>query len=241
MSQAEGFRMLKHSIRAALLALLSTAGVSPGGIIVQQLPDPFGGPASDTLFRNQVGQVVWQLEADNIVLDASAVVRQVSWWGFYGGSGTPTTPPPITETMRIRFYGARPGDGLPDDNNVLLEEFHQGAVREATGVLVFVGGRPAEYRYQVNLASPLSMKAATLYWLEIVQIGDVDSAFRWETGVGLINGLAFINGGFGDWQQVSGGHAFELSTVPEPGFLGSIISVVPFLRRPLTAGRGRRW
>ncbi|OWY71290.1 hypothetical protein B7486_11905 [cyanobacterium TDX16] len=224
--------MLKRAVWWSCPVWLCLASPAMANIIVQQLPDPFGGPASDTLFQNQVGQVVWQQEADNIILDAPAVVRQVSWWGFYGGSGTPTTPPPITETMRIRFYGVRPGDGLPDDNNVLLEEFHQDAVREATGVLVFVGGRPAEYRYQVNLTTPLSLEAATLYWLEIVQIGDVESAFRWETGWGIVPSHAFRNAGIPSWQLVTGNQAFELSTVPEPqsAALVGVVSLV-FVRR----------
>ena len=185
-------------------------------IIVQQLPSQRGGPGADTLFRNQFDQVVWQQVADNIQIAAPATVRQVSWWGFYGGSDAPVTPPPPMETMRIRFYAARAGDGLPDDGNILLEEYHPDTVLSATGDTVHVGGNPLEYRYQVDLNTPLSLAADTLYWLEIVQIGDIDSAFRWETGFGSINGLAYINSNGPYWRSGVSSQALELSTVPEP-------------------------
>lgn len=239
--------MRRGFIQSMLTACLAI-GAAPvfADIVVQQLPYQGGGPASDTLFRNQLNQVVWQQEADNILLSSPAIVRQVSWWGFYGGSGAPVTPPPPVETMRIRFYGARLGDGLPDDGNILLEELHTNALRAATGILMNIEGRPAEYRYQINLTTPIELDATTLYWLEIVQVGDVDSAFRWETGFGAVNGHAFQNGGFGDWQQTSGSFAFELSTVPEPQSVGFFLVTIWICRskskrmEDTSFGKGRR-
>ena len=206
-------------VAVASVAFCATASAD---IIVQQLPGQGGGPASDTLFRNQLNQIVWEQDADNIILSTPAMVRQISWWGFYGGSGTPATPPPATETMRIRFYGARTSDNLPDDNNILLEESFLDAPRTATGLFIAVGGRPNEYRYQVELTAPILLEAGTLYWLEVVQVGDVDSLFRWESGeTGIVlPGLSFKHTFLPNWQAETGSLAFELSTVPEPNTFG---------------------
>jgi hypothetical protein len=215
--------------RLAVLAILALpASVQAGpvaekgsprdeGIVVDQQPTRYGGPASDTLFRNEFGDERWQQLADNILLDEAATIRRITWWGFYGGSGTPATPPPETETMRIRFYSPRPGDGLPGE--VLWEENFLDPSRAATGLIVLVGGRPKEYIYEANLAVPMSLAAQTPYWLEIVQVGDVDSHFRWEDGFSGHLGFAYLNEGTGDWwfAPFSYGLSFQLSAIPEPG------------------------
>ncbi len=219
-------------IRFVILVAVANAAIcslASADIIVQQPPDPFGGPGADTLFRNQFNQVVWQQVADNVQIGTSATVRRVSWQGFYGGSDTPVTQPPPMETMRIRFYGARIGDGLPDDGNVLLEEYHADTVRTATGGTVHVGGNPLEYRYQVDLNVPLLLAADARYWLEIVQIGDIESAFRWEDGFGIINGQAYINSSGPYWRTDVGSRAFELSTVPEPSMALLFLGVISLL------------
>ena len=212
----------------ALLMACAPASASPGTwddlmrggeVVVDQQPTRLGGPGSDTLFRYVYGQIVWQQVAENILLDSEATIGRVTWWGLYGGSGMPATPPPDIETMRIRFYGARAGDGLPDDGNILYEESFLNPSRTATGEIVLVGGSPDEYIYDVDLASPVSLEADTLYWLEIVQVGDIDTAFRWENGFGVHVGFAFLNGGVTDWQDGSGSLAFQLVEVPEPSTL----------------------
>lgn len=223
-----------------MMAVLAGAGVARADIIVEQLPAQYGGPASDTLFINQFDQVVWQQEADNIVLDETATIRHLGWWGFYGGSGTPATPPPANETMRVRFYGARASDGLPDDANIIFEASFQNAVRTPTGKTIAVGGRPDEYRFDVNLPTAVSLQGGTTFWLEIVQIGDLDSLFRWETGYGTVAGLAFKNAGYPSWQSESGSHAFELSTVPEPMTALLLLPVIAFARGRRGKGAVRR-
>ncbi len=202
---------------------------SSADIIVLQPPDPFGGPGADTLFRDAWGEIAWQQTADNFLISTPATARQVSWLGFYGGSDAPVTPPPPMETMRIRFYGARASDGLPDDSNILLEEYHADTIRTATGDTVHVGGNPPEYRYQVNLVTPLFLEAGTLYWLEVVQFGEIDSAFRWEGGYGSIYGHAYTNSLGNYWRISAGSQAFELSTVPEPSSALLISLVVTLL------------
>ncbi len=198
-----------------------------GEIVVDQQPTRFGGPGSDTLFRNVFGEVVWQQIAENILLDAPATIGHLTWWGFYGGSGTPATPPPDTETMRLRFYGARPGDGLPDDGNILYEESFLDPSRTATGEIVLVGGSPDEYVYSVDLASPVSLGAGTLYWLEIEQIGDIDTTFRWEAGISPLAGHAFAHTYLPAWElSPSTSLAFQLVAVPESSTLLLLLLLV---------------
>jgi hypothetical protein len=143
----------------------------------------------------------------------------VVWWGFYGGSFAHyPEPAPLSETMRIRFYASRASDGLPDDNGILHEETFENPSRVATGEIVGVGPGPPEYMYQVDLASPLVLQPDTTYWLEIVQLDDVESHFRWEDGQGVRDHLAIVNY-MHAWQytlQDYYNNAFQLSTVPEP-------------------------
>lgn len=200
----------------AVVAVLAGAGFARAEIIVDQQPYQGGGYGSDTLFRDEFNRVVWQQIADNILLNEAATIRHVGWWAFYGGSGTPATPPPISETIRIRFYGANASDGLPDNDRILLEATFPDANRKPTGRFIAIGGRPNEYRFDVDLPVGVSLEAGSLYWIEIVQLGDVDSYFRWETGFGAVNGLSFRHTFLPNWQAESGSMAFELSTVPEP-------------------------
>ncbi len=226
-----GKRIRLLILAGTVSATFCASASAPADIIVQQLPYPWGGPGSDTLFRDPFSQIAWQQTADNFLISAPATIRQVSWWGLYGGSEMPVTPPPPVETMRVRFYPARAGDGLPDDDNILLEEYHMDVVRAATGDTVHVGGNPPEYHYQVELDTPLSLDSTTLYWLEIVQIGNVDSAFRWESGYGIINGHAYRNS-IGDYWRISASsQAFELSTVPEPSSAFFLFLVIAFMIR----------
>lgn len=225
---------------ATLVAARPSFAGPVDGIVFQQPPTFLGGPGSDTEFISAAsGQQVWQLIADNVVLDSTADIRRITWLGFYGGSGQPHDPPDGPETMRIRFHGARPSDGLPDDDNMIFEESFLNPSRTPTGNLVNVGGFPEEFFFEVDLSDPVTLEASTLYWLEIVQVGDVDSHFRWENGFGLVDNFAFVNGNVPDWQSTIGSLAFQLSTIPEPSS-GLLVCWGAMLvaRRP---ARRRRW
>ncbi len=137
-------------------------GPRGGETIVEQLPNLTGGQGSDTQFYDYFGYEVWQREADNILLTQDQTVGRVVWWGFYGADSQTNLPPDGDETMRIRFYGARPGDSLPDDNNIIYEESFLNPQRVATGRRVLVDRLPMEYRYEVDLAAPVSLTAASV-------------------------------------------------------------------------------
>lgn len=213
-------------------------GIPRGGIIVDQQPRLTGGSASDTLFLDDLEVEAWQLLADNVMLSLPGAVRQIRWWGFYGGSFSGSDQPPAgDEEFRIRFYLPRQFDGLPDDAQILYEESILNPNRLATGRFLF--GSSPEFAYETSLASTVNLLANTLYWFEIAQSGDVDSHFRWETGAGLQSGFAFKNSNLPDWQAGPGSYAFQLSSVPEPSSLCLFVASVLFLKRS-SWGRRRR-
>ncbi len=198
------------------LAILSSVAPSLAGIIegivVDHEPAFTGGPASDTAFTG--GIVPWQRVADDFMLGDPAELRMVRWWGYYVENVAPTP-----ETMRVRFLGARPSDGLPDETNILHEEEFLNPSRMATGNTVFGNVIADEYAFEVDLNSALALEASTPYWLEIVQVGNVDSEFAWEFSTTDLNSHSFINPLTIDWQAAAplvSDMAFQLSTIPEP-------------------------
>ncbi len=195
-------------------------------IVVDHQPHPFGGLGSDTSFTPDpsLPGVSWQRVADDFVLTEPAIIRQVNFWGFYNADN-----PPSSEEMRLRILGARMGDALPDESNVVREEMVQNPSRTWTGRLVATGIAPREYFFTTNLALELRLEASTAYWLEIVQVGAVDTRFRWEFSRADRNGQASINI-IHDWRNtfpgVDSDTAFQLSTIPEPSTL--ILSAMAF-------------
>ena len=192
-----------------------------GDIVVEQLPAHSGGYGADTAFRDYVGRPIWQQIADNLLLSETTTIQRVEWYGFYGGPDQNHFPPAGDETMRLRFYSARPGDGLPGD--VLCEESYLNPSRLATGVII--DGNAPEYLFGADLSSPVSLVSTVPYWLEIVQVGDLESHFRWEDGYGLVPECAGINNLLPDWELLSdSGQAFRLLTVPEPSALVLLVA-----------------
>ena len=176
-------RRLVRYVATALMGVLTLTAVASAqagpvtdtGVILERLGLQAGGLGSDTSFLLG-GSPFSQRIADDLLLSPEQTVdpiRRLTWWGFYNENN-----PPTSETMRVRFYGARSGDGLPDDSNIVFEESFNNPLREATGRQVFVGIDPDEFEFQIDLTTPLSLVADTPYWLEIAQIGDIDTHFR---------------------------------------------------------------
>jgi hypothetical protein len=215
---------------AAFLFVPLSAVADVSGPLVDHLPTRVGGPFSDTDFVYQF-QPQWQLLADDIALSTPAAIRRVTWWGFYDQDN-----PPASETMRLRFYDARPGDGLP--GATLFEQSFLNPLRTATGRVILLGVLPDEYFYDVLLSTPFAMQADTTYWLEIAQIGDRSTGFRWEDSASDNRRRASLHPGDTEWQdrQNRSDQAFQLWTVPEPAtasFLSCLIVAVAF--------KNRRW
>lgn len=240
-----GAVMVACGARKASAGLVGADLVPPmRGVVFDQRPLPQGGPVSGSDSTDRIDTRRQRQVADNVRLDSSATIRKLRWWGFYGGSGAPGWKPRASEAMRIRFYGARSSDKLPDDNNILFEEIAENPLRTAIGDIAQPGGLPMQFAFELELYSPVSLAADTPYWLEVVQIGDARTPFRWDEGIDLEQGLAFrtegpSTGAMSDWQSSAGSLAFQLSTVPEPstGLLCTFALLLMGMRR---TGRGRR-
>ncbi len=204
-----------------------------GGVVVDHQPRLGGGTAADTAFYDPYGYEVWQQLADDILLAEAAMIRRIVWWGFYHLND----PPPAVETMRIRFYDARPGDGLP--GAILYEESFLNPSRTATGETVLADGLPDEYIFEVDLTTPLTLVAGTPYWFEALQIGDVDSTFLLEYSETDLTGIAFVNNIVADWQSaLTVDLAFQLSTAPEPSSILMFVFLFGVLGRRERRCRG---
>lgn len=160
-----------------LLGPVALAAEQTDILLHRQAPGRTFGYDADTLNRDDSGQPSGQFVADRFELAAAGAVCRVRWWSFYGSSlAQELEPPPAHETIRVRFYGDR--SGLPGD---LLREFtFFDPPRQATGVSIPTGVGPLEYVYNVDLPVCLPAQSGTTYWLEIAQLGDIDSRFRWE-------------------------------------------------------------
>lgn len=167
---------------SALVCASAQAATQSDTLLYRQTPNRGFGYASDTLATDDYGTTFGSLIADKfILLQGSSSVCRVIGFGFYGGVDILLDPPPpLTETMRIRFYADT--IGLPSE--LLQEAVFVNAPREWTGATVAVSPRRKEYRYEFDLPSCLQASPGTPYWLEIAQIGDPDSLWRWESANG---------------------------------------------------------
>lgn len=212
-------------VPSALAPRLATAGPSELDdlIVVDQQPLNTGGAASDTEFENMFGQSVSQRVADDFVLNSTSLISHVTWWGYYELDN-----PPAHETFRLRFYEARPGDGLPDEANIVFEQIVDTPSRMATGRRIFAGMDPMEYVYRAEVSFDLPLSGHSTYWLEIIQLGDLSTSFNWEVSPATGNSnFAFNNVNAPNWAatSINVNVAFQLIAVPEPG-TSSLVLVV---------------
>jgi hypothetical protein len=211
--------MLNRAVWWSCQVWLCLASAAPAEIVIDHQPYNTGGPAADTSFIDITTPLTAQHSADDFILDMPVTIRHVTWWGFYGSTFTsPAEQPPQTQTMRIRVYGARAQDGLP--GSVLFEEAMVDPAFAWTGRQVLTGAVPNEYKFDVDLTTPMHLVSSRRYWLEIVQLESSNSLYRWEySRTSEINGFAFQNAATIDWfhtQSITSDLAFQLSTIPEP-------------------------
>ncbi len=214
MDKNKKFRILTVVVVASAVCCASASA----DIVVNHQPHPFGGFSSDTDFvSSQLPSLSWQQVADDFYLADSTIVRRISWWGFYSGDVAPES-----ESMRVRFYGSRSSDGLPDDSNLIRKQIVQNPARMWTGRMVASDGVQHEYQFAATLDSELQLNANAIYWLEIVQLDDLATKFRWEFSLADRDGQAVKNV-LHDWETsypgVVSDAAFQLSTTPEPASL----------------------
>lgn len=215
------------TVRRRLIQALIGAWVAVGAvpvsatIIVDHQPHPFGGSPSDTELYDNSENPSWQRSADEVMLSEPATVSRITAWGFYHLDN-----PPANETFRLAFYPAR-ADGLPDESNVHWQQYVDNPTRKATGQIIVEGYFPHEYFFEFDLSSPVNLEAGTLYWLEIGQIGDVETRFVWEDSVTIRDGFAFRNPATNGWRHTINSPntlAFQLHMIPEPSMASFFLS-----------------
>jgi len=168
-------------LSTAFVCAAAHAATQTDILLYRQAPDRGFGFESDTLATNDFGQPTAELVADTFSLAQPACIARVVGFGFYGGGDSILDPlPPVTETIRVRFYSDVAG--LPGE--LLSEAIFLDSPREWTGATVGVSPRRKEYRYQFDLPLCFPADTETPYWIEIAQIGDADSLWRWESANG---------------------------------------------------------
>ncbi|MCK6457868.1 MAG: hypothetical protein L6Q92_15220 [Phycisphaerae bacterium] len=207
-------------------------------LLHRQAPNRLGGSTSDTLYLRDSGAISSVLSADRFRLTQANVVYKLTAWGYFGRQIEDLDPlPPVTETMRVRFYAD--AGGVPGE--LRYEEEFLNPSRVFTGFFVSGGPVRKEYRYDVTLSAGFPVAANTDFWLEVAQIGDLSSRFQWESSTSTTDGFAQQFPIGNPWQYISGiGQlAYELRT-PEPGSGALVLSVGMLMaRRTRRRWRGR--
>ncbi len=182
-------------------------------LLHRQAPGRTFGISSDTALLDDFGRPTSELVADKFTLAESADACRVNAWALYGGSDPfLDPPPPATETIRVRVY--QDAAGLP--GAVLQEELFLNPPRTWTGMFVALSPLRKEHLFELALSDCFAAEGGVSYWLEVAQVGDVQSRFRWENS--NTPGEYAVQFPIGDpWHITtgSGQMAYELWT-PEP-------------------------
>lgn len=220
-------------IYLTLIGSIANAATQTDILLYRQAPGRTFGVSSDTAYIDDNGNPNAAILADAFALTSAATICKLNWWGFYGSDFAQSLePPPSSESFRIRIYAD--SVGLP--GSTLYDEIIADSSRVATGAAIATGIGPVEYLYSAALPGCFVAQAGEPYWLEVSQVGDINSLFRWEN--------ANIAGGFAQrfpidtpWRLSSpnrGQLAYELWT-PEP-CSGALLAVgLVLVRRFLAA------
>ncbi len=203
---------MKRSLWGISLIVLAAASARADTLLHRQAPGRTFGVTSDSVFRDDFGNANSELLADKFTGPAQPVCRVV-WWSFYGSSlAQEVEPPPLSETLRIRFLSD--AAGLP--GALLWEEQFLNPLRQATGFSIATGPGPPEFKYQLEFSNCFAPVVGTAYWIEIAQLGDLNSRFRWEnSNTAGEFAVQFPIGSPWHLTTGSGQMAYELRT-PEP-------------------------
>jgi len=198
-------------------------------LLHRQAPGRTFGIPSDTAYLDDFGHTSGSLIADAFSLNNAANICRANVYGFFGGTSPGLDPlPPVSETIRVRIWSD--ASGLP--GAVLQEALLQNPSRTWTGFFVALGPIRKEYLYQLEIPGCFAAQAGESYWLEVDQIDDVGSLFRWENA-NLFGGFAQRFPIDSPWRSSSsnqGQMAYDLWT-PEPSAGALLAIAVGILRR----------
>ena len=169
-------------------------------------PANFGSHASEAASRG----------ADDFQLLANDTIRSIQFWGAHWQTGVV----PAVEDFQIVIYADLAG--APDPGTLLATSALTLVSRIDTGFDHNANGTADIWEYTMDLASPVSLTAGTVYWLSVyLQTNAPGTAFVWQqAGIdGTGNHYASVTSGT-TWAPASSHFAFNLSntstTVPEP-------------------------
>lgn len=163
------------------ISLIAASALTPlvraDTLLHRQAPGHSFGITSDTAYLDDFGILRGALVADHFSIGTDASVCRVNAYVFFGGElPMLDPPPPATESIRIRFYSD--ADGLPGDplqETTLLNPAHPW-----TGKYIALGPLRKEYLYELLLPQCFPVQGGIPYWIEISEISDPNSRFRWE-------------------------------------------------------------
>jgi len=201
-------------------------GAGGGELVVDQQPHNFGGTASDTAFQtNEFLPPTWQLAADDFIFN-SAPIQYMRFWGFYALNQAPSIP----ESFSVKIYqdeAAGSGPGISVFHETIMP------LRSVTGRTILYPAAPLEYVFESELPLAFNGVPGQKYWLEISQIGDVDSLFAWEYSISANHQSCILSPFTSGWTIDRADLAFQLLTAPEPwsGLLAGSLLFVFCIRR----------
>lgn len=195
---------MKNRCAFACLAagLAMSAGSAQADVLLEQLPN-----FANAYFSDYSGNFPDQELADNFTLSSANTINQITFWGVYYPSNSPS------DNFTVNIY-ADSGSNLP---GALLSSQPITTSRTDTGVDAF---GVDFYEYTASLSSPFAAAGGTQYWISVVNsAGNPASSWGWGTGNGDANG-AYSLDSTGSWNQLGESLAVRLeNVVPAPSSL----------------------
>ena len=153
---------MKQFLKAVVcVAVINVSISAEADVIYSQLPT---GTGSGRISDRTAGGGGANQQADNFSIAADASVGSVEVWGFISGATQP-----LFSNFTIRFFSDTPG--APTANP--FQEY-AGLTASSIDTSGFVSGVNSVLHYVINLPTPVSLSAATPYYLSVLNdtVGD---------------------------------------------------------------------
>lgn len=227
-----------RQLAALVIAFMTPSALADADTLFYQAPDRLWGLPSDTEWTDSIGLTVSSLGADDFRLTSTETACALRTWIFFGANdvGPFVLDPPASQTVRLRFYAD--ASGLP--GGVIHEQTIDNPPLAWTGRTIALVPSRREYRMDIPISGCFTAQADTTYWVEIAQLGDPVSMFRWESARGSNQSHVEQYPIGNAWRTFNDyGFAFELLRTPEPGTVWMLGGGAVWLGRAM-ARRSRR-